>query len=168
MAKIKLQSYHDLSKIQSVENKIIMADSQLFIISSVQVTEEEETYGRKNNKIRKVQYLNLNMHGYNPDGEFIGVFDEQFITHLLLMYDVLKMLKKYRNFKKAQNAMEAKVTALNNPLQTLTEITMSPDVKEEIDRLIKEDRPLLAMKLYKVETGCTLEEAKEYIKSLTF
>jgi ribosomal protein L7/L12 len=168
--KIKLNKYIDVSSIKNVENQLLMfsRDHHMLLITGVKVTQGTETYGRKDNKTRDVQYLECTIYGWNGKGDFIGVYDENTAERYLENYDLLEMRKNYLEFKKQWSAMHAKCTAVNNPLQTLVNATLSPDVEKEINRCIQEDKPLLAVKLYKVETGCTLNEAKEYIKSLTF
>lgn len=169
MAKIKLNNYIDLGSVRSVENKLLLhsQDHHMLLITNVKQVTETETYGRKNNKTREVKYIECVMYGWNRKGEFVGTY-EDYTAQRFLEYDLYQLRKNYLEFQLQWKAMHEKLTALNNPLQTLANITLSPDVKKEIDRCISEDKPLLAMKLYKVETQCTLEEAKEYIKSLTF
>ena len=170
MTKIKLNKYIDVSSIKNVQNQLLLfsRDHHMLLITGVKVTQGTETYGRKNNKTRDVEYLQCTMYGWNAKGDFVGVYDED-TTKRYLEYDLLEMRKNYLEFKKQWNAMHAKCTALNNPLQTLENPVqeLDEDVKLEIARCIQRDKPLLAMKLYKGATGKTLEEAKEYVKSLT-
>ena len=174
MAKIKLTRYIDLASLRSVENKPLMFSgvNRLLMITGIKIVEVTETYGRKN-KTRNVQYLICTIYGWNDKGEFVGTYDDEVTERYLEAYDVLQLRKNYISFKKQWDAMHAKFTALNNPLQTLenavngVEDELSEEVALEIARCIREDRKLLAMKLYKTATGKSLEETKEYIKQLS-
>jgi len=169
--KIKLNKFIELSSIKNVENQLLMfsRDHHMLLITGVKVTQGTETYGRKDNKTRNVHYLECTIYGWNAKGDFIGVYDGDTALRYLENYDLLEMRKNYLEFKKQWTAMHAKCTAVNNPLQTLENPVqeLDEDVKLEIARCIQRDKPLLAMKLYKGATGKTLEEAKEYVKSLT-
>ena len=169
--KIKLNKFIELSSIKNVENQLLMfsRDHHMLLITGVMVTQGTETYGRKDNKTRNVHYLECTIYGWNAKGDFIGVYDGDTALRYLENYDLLEMRKNYLEFKKQWTAMHAKCTAVNNPLQTLENPVqeLDEDVKLEIARCIQRDKPLLAMKLYKGATGKTLEEAKEYVKSLT-
>ena len=171
MVKFKLTKYIELASLKAVENQLLIfsGDHHMLLITGVKVTKGTETYGRKNNKTRDVEYLQCTMYGWNGKGEFVGTYDSETVKRYL-EYDLLHLRKNYIEFKKQWTAMHAKCTAVNNPLQTLENPVqeLDHDVQEEIVRCIQEDKPLLAVKLYKVATVKTLEESKEYIKSLTF
>ena len=115
MAKVKLEEYHDLSSLRSVEDKIIMFKETPVLFTNLRITQEEERYGRKKNKVREVKYINADVYGYNRNGEFLGIFDSDFVKHLLLMYDLLKMRKNYLEFIKGLELIQNKEAELNEP-----------------------------------------------------
>ncbi len=174
--RIELTKYMDLPSIKSVENKLLLfaGAHMMLLITGVRVENTTITYGRKMNKTRKVRFLYFIMYGWNKNGDFVGVYDHD-TAERYLEYDLLHLRKNYLEFEKQWTAMHKKQTAVNNPLQTLETITseissledeLDEEVKLEIAQCLKEDKPLMAIKLYKVATGKSLEESKEYIKSL--
>jgi ribosomal protein L7/L12 len=171
MVRIKLNSSISLSTLKCVENQLLMFSGahRMLMISNIRVEDTEEVYGRRMNKTRQVQYLYCILYGWNEKGEFVGTYDHEVTERYLETYDFLHMRKNYLEFKKQWTAMHAKCTALNNPLQTLENPVqeLDDDIKLEIARCIQQDKPLLAVKIYKGATGKSLEEAKEYVQSLT-
>lgn len=116
IVKIKVENYHHLDKLRAVKNQPIMFDrAKVIMFTDVKVVTEQETYGRKNNKVHDVKYLYCQCYGYNNDGEFLGTYDEEFIRRILLMYDLLKMRRIYLDFLKQLESIQALEAKLNEP-----------------------------------------------------
>lgn len=154
IVKIKTNGY-DTSALRAVNNKLIMHKSHLFLFTDVKVTTEEETYGRKKNKTRNVEMVQCQLHGWNKDGEFMGVFEESYIKTLVSQFDILALRKNYIEFQKKFEAM----TALEKKYNELP-------LMDQVEALLREGKKLHALKLYKEETGKGLKEAKVDIDKL--
>jgi len=115
--KIKVTSSIDLSDLRAVNNKLLLlgGSHQLLMISGLKVTTEDETYGRKMNKTRKVKYVHCSIYGYNMDGEFMGTYDEDSVGFYLRHYSFLNMRKNYLEMKKRWEAMHALEEKINEP-----------------------------------------------------
>jgi len=95
------------------------------------------------------------MPGWNVDGEFLGVFEENYITHFIGMFNLLALRRSYLDFEKKYIAMTALEEKYNQvPLMT------------QVENLLREGMKLHALKLYKEKTGKGLKEAKGDIDKL--
>ena len=106
MVKLKLNGYIQMNVVRAMEDKILLFNGShsMILINDVQVTEEEETYGRKGNKTRQVQYLQCKVYGYNPSGKFLGVHDEE-TARRYLEYDLFNLRKNYLDLKEQWQVM---------------------------------------------------------------
>jgi hypothetical protein len=114
--KIKLSKGDDISTLRSVENKLLMtAQGVIVMFTGVHITEEEERYGRKNNKTRQVRYLNCTLHGYNSKGELLGTHDTFQTEYIVRRYDLFAIRRKYLDHIKALEAMQVLEEQYNEP-----------------------------------------------------
>lgn len=104
-----------MSAVRAMENKLLLfsGSHQMFLIADVSVTEEEETYGRKLNKTRQVEYLHCQIYGYNSDGQFLGTHDEDG-SRRFLEYDLFPLRKNYLDLHKQWQVMGTLEKTLNS------------------------------------------------------
>lgn len=69
------------------------------------------------------------------------------------------------SFEKKLNKIEMKMDKIAEKLG-INEETLSDEVQEEIEELVKQGNLVRAIKIYRMETGVGLKEAKEYIDDL--
>lgn len=119
MARVKIKTYSEsnLHALYNLNNKLVMDNTAngMIIFKDVKITTEEETYGRRKNKTRQVQYIECEVLGYNRNGKFIGAFDESTVKHILSFYDLYNMRRLYLDHIEALEAMQAKEAELNEP-----------------------------------------------------
>lgn len=115
--RIKLNRYIDLSAVRAVENKLLLfnGDHHMLMITDVKTTTGDETYGRKNNKTRQVEYLQCQIYGYNSSGEFVGTHDKSTVERYL-EYNLFHLRKNYLEFKKQWEAMTALEEKINKEI----------------------------------------------------
>ena len=100
-----------------VENKLLMysQSNRMIMFTDVSFTKETETYGRKKNKSREVEFLQCKMHGWNQDGEFTGTYSAEQVLFVLNHYHLMHMLKTMIEFEKQYLAMKALHDELTTP-----------------------------------------------------
>ena len=115
--KIKTNSLIDISAVRNVQNKLLLFSgaNHMILITDVKVTTETETYGRKQNKTRQVEYLYCTIYGWNNKGEFVGTYDQDVSRRYLENYRLMEMRKNYLDFEKQYLAMSAKEEQINTP-----------------------------------------------------
>ena len=69
------------------------------------------------------------------------------------------------NFEKKLNKIEMKLDKIIDKLD-INEESLDGEIEEEIEKLVKEGNLVRAIKIYRMETGVGLKEAKEYIDEL--
>ncbi|MBU5487326.1 hypothetical protein KQI77_04005 [Clostridium sp. MSJ-8] len=69
------------------------------------------------------------------------------------------------SFEKKLNKIEMKMDKIAEKLG-INEETLSDEVQKEIEELVKQGNLVRAIKIYRMETGVGLKEAKEYIDDL--
>lgn len=69
------------------------------------------------------------------------------------------------SFEKKLNKIEMKMDKIAEKLG-VNEETLSDEVQKEIEELVKQGNLVRAIKIYRMETGVGLKEAKEYIDDL--
>lgn len=69
------------------------------------------------------------------------------------------------SFEKKLNKIEMKMDKIAEKLG-INEETLSDEVQKEIEELVKQGNLVRAIKIYRLETGVGLKEAKEYIDEL--
>ena len=66
------------------------------------------------------------------------------------------------SFEKKLNKIEMKLDKIID----INEESLDGEIEEEIEKLVKEGNLVRAIKIYRMETGVGLKEAKEYIDEL--
>lgn len=69
------------------------------------------------------------------------------------------------SFEKKLNKIEMKLDKIIDKLD-INEESLDGEIEEEIEKLVKEGNLVRAIKIYRMETGVGLKEAKEYIDEL--
>ena len=116
--KVKVYSESNVDSLHNIANKLIMNDQAngMMLFRDVKIIKEEEHYGRKKNKVRVNIFVECEVLGYNRNGKFVGAFDKDTVSRILLMYDLYKMRRLYLDHIEALEAMQAEEAKLNETL----------------------------------------------------
>ena len=151
MVRIKLNSKIPIDELKILENKLLMFDrnTSVLMFTDVSIEVEDESYGRKKDKSRKITYLSCKLYGYNAKDDFTFEHDEDFVKMVLTLFNISEMRKNYLDHLKELNAMQELERKINEP-----------SYMENVLAFLKQDKLLSATKEYKTATGKSLQESK--------
>ena len=151
MVRIKMSSKLPVDTLKILENKLLMFDrnSDVIMFTNVEIISDNEKYGLKKNKTRKVNYLQCKLYGFDKKDEQIFEHKEDFVKTVLTLFNITEMRYNYLDHLKELNAMQEFEKKLNEP-----------SYMENVLAFLKENKLLSATKEYKQATNKSLQESK--------
>jgi hypothetical protein len=118
----ELISQKTLTMLNVLKNKLLMYDDKLFVVKNfttekVTVTPKNTIFSSSKPK-EKIYLTSIKIVGYNKDGKFIGISDDDWSISFITIYNLYRFRETWENFKEQLKAFGFKITYADETVES--------------------------------------------------
>lgn len=164
--KINVSTQDELMIKQVLKKMLMKSDGRLFIIDEVSfedldVTKTTGFLKKTSTTIKKRFITGAKIYSYHTEGKFLGTLTDDSAEQFLRYYNFYELRKQYEDFKEMLKAFGFEIQPIVEEQSPVAE-----SWKDQMNTALDQGMNLEAIRLYKINTGCTLEESRTYILAL--